>query len=69
MLITKQALRYQGSGVGVLPRGKHVQLETMLYGLLLPSGNDAAIALAQRVERHGARVRGADEPRAPPSWA
>jgi len=49
VLITKQALRYQGSGVGVLPRGKHVQLETMLYGLLLPSGNDAAIALAQRV--------------------
>ena len=47
VLITKQALRYQGSGVGVLPRGKHVQLETMLYGLLLPSGNDAAIALAQ----------------------
>ncbi|MDP9344646.1 MAG: D-alanyl-D-alanine carboxypeptidase, partial [Actinomycetota bacterium] len=29
--------------------GKHVQLETMLYGLMLPSGNDAAIALAQRV--------------------
>ena len=49
VLITKEALRYQGSGVGVLPRGKRVQLETMLYGLLLPSGNDAAIALAQRV--------------------
>ncbi len=47
--ITRQALRYRGSGVGVLPRGKHVQLETMLYGLMLPSGNDAAIALAQRV--------------------
>jgi D-alanyl-D-alanine carboxypeptidase (penicillin-binding protein 5/6) len=47
--ITRQALRYQGSGVGVLPRGKDVQLETMLYGLLLPSGNDAAIALAQRI--------------------
>lgn len=49
VLITRQALHYQGSGVGVLPRGKHVQLETMLYGLMLPSGNDAAIALAQRV--------------------
>jgi D-alanyl-D-alanine carboxypeptidase (penicillin-binding protein 5/6) len=49
VLITRQALAYHGSGVGVLPRGKHVQLETMLYGLLLPSGNDAAIALAQRV--------------------
>ncbi|MGZ6695112.1 MAG: D-alanyl-D-alanine carboxypeptidase family protein [Solirubrobacteraceae bacterium] len=49
VLITRQALHYQGSGVGVLPRGKRVQLETMLYGLMLPSGNDAAIALAQRV--------------------
>jgi D-alanyl-D-alanine carboxypeptidase len=47
--VTKEALAYQGSGVGVLPRGKHVKLETMLNGLLLPSGNDAAIALAQRV--------------------
>jgi serine-type D-Ala-D-Ala carboxypeptidase (penicillin-binding protein 5/6) len=50
VLITKQALAYKGSGVGVLPRGKRVRLETMLYGLLLPSGNDAAIALAQRVD-------------------
>lgn len=51
VLITKQALAYQGSGVGVLPRGKRVRLETLLYGLLLPSGNDAAIALAQHVAR------------------
>jgi D-alanyl-D-alanine carboxypeptidase (penicillin-binding protein 5/6) len=47
--ITKAALRYRGSGVGLLPRGKLINVETMLYGLLLPSGNDAAIALAQRV--------------------
>jgi D-alanyl-D-alanine carboxypeptidase (penicillin-binding protein 5/6) len=47
--ITKEALAYRGSGVGVLPRGKRVKLETMLNGLMLPSGNDAAIALAQRV--------------------
>jgi D-alanyl-D-alanine carboxypeptidase len=46
--ITKQALAYQGSGVGVLPKGKRVKVGPMLYGLLLPSGNDAAIALAQR---------------------
>jgi len=49
VLITKQALAYTGSGVGVLPRGKRIKVETMLYGLLLPSGNDAAIALAQRI--------------------
>jgi serine-type D-Ala-D-Ala carboxypeptidase (penicillin-binding protein 5/6) len=47
--ITKEALAYKGSGVGVLPKGKRVKLETMLNGLLLPSGNDAAIALAQRI--------------------
>jgi D-alanyl-D-alanine carboxypeptidase len=44
VLVTKE-----GSGIGVLPRGKRVKLETMLNGLMLPSGNDAAIALAQRV--------------------
>jgi D-alanyl-D-alanine carboxypeptidase len=49
VLVTKEALAYQGSGVGVLPKGKRIRLETMLNGLLLPSGNDAAIALAQRV--------------------
>jgi D-alanyl-D-alanine carboxypeptidase len=49
VLITKEALAYQGSGVGLLPRGKRVPLETLLYGLMLPSGNDAAIALAQHV--------------------
>jgi D-alanyl-D-alanine carboxypeptidase len=46
--VTKEALAYQGSGVGVLPKGKWVGVSAMLYGLLLPSGNDAAIALAQR---------------------
>ena len=52
VLITRAALRYQGSGVGVLPRGKWIGVNTMLHGLLLPSGNDAAIALAQRAA-HG----------------
>ena len=46
--ITPAALRYRGSGVGLLPRGKLVGIEKLLHGLLLPSGNDAAIALAQR---------------------
>ena len=46
--VTKEALAYKGSAVGVLPKGKRIKLETMLNGLLLPSGNDAAIALAQR---------------------
>jgi serine-type D-Ala-D-Ala carboxypeptidase (penicillin-binding protein 5/6) len=44
--ITRAALRYSGSGIGLLPRGKRVRLETLLNGLLIVSGNDAAIALA-----------------------
>ncbi len=49
VLITPEAVHFTGSGVGELPLGKRVPLETLLYGLLLPSGNDAAIALAQHV--------------------
>ncbi len=47
--ITRAALRYSGSGVGVLPEGKRVRLETLLNGLMIVSGNDAAIALAVHV--------------------
>jgi D-alanyl-D-alanine carboxypeptidase len=49
VLVTRQAVDADGSKVGVLPLGRHVRLESMLYGLLLPSGNDAAVALAQYV--------------------
>jgi D-alanyl-D-alanine carboxypeptidase len=51
VLVTKEALAYQGSGVGLLPRGKWIGVNAMLHGLLLPSGNDAAIALAQRAAK------------------
>jgi serine-type D-Ala-D-Ala carboxypeptidase (penicillin-binding protein 5/6) len=47
--ITRRAVRTAGSGVGVLPRGKKVQLEALLNGLLLVSGNDASVALALHV--------------------
>jgi D-alanyl-D-alanine carboxypeptidase (penicillin-binding protein 5/6) len=49
VLVTRQDVDQAGSKVGVLPVGRHVRLESMLYGLLLPSGNDAADALAQHV--------------------
>lgn len=49
VLVTKQAVEAAGSKVGVLPLGRHVRLVTLLYGLLLPSGNDAADALATHV--------------------
>jgi serine-type D-Ala-D-Ala carboxypeptidase (penicillin-binding protein 5/6) len=44
--ITPAALHYSGSGMGVLPRGRRVRFETLLNGMLIVSGNDAAIALA-----------------------
>jgi D-alanyl-D-alanine carboxypeptidase len=47
--ISAKVLHYSGSGVGLLPRGKRVKVETLLYGLLLPSGNDAARSLALHV--------------------
>ena len=49
MLITRAALRYQGSGVGLLPANRRVPVDPLLYGLMLPSGNDAARVLAQNV--------------------
>jgi serine-type D-Ala-D-Ala carboxypeptidase (penicillin-binding protein 5/6) len=48
VLITRRALAYTGSGVGMFKRGRQIAVGTMLHGLLLPSGNDAAIALAQQ---------------------
>jgi D-alanyl-D-alanine carboxypeptidase (penicillin-binding protein 5/6) len=47
--ITPNVVHFTGSGMGILPLHKHVLVKTLLYGLMLPSGNDAAIALAQRV--------------------
>jgi len=49
VLITPQAVHFTGSGIGLLPLHKRVSELALLYGLLLPSGNDAAIALAQHV--------------------
>ena len=47
--ISRRAVNVAGSKIGLLPVHKHVPLETLLYGLLLPSGNDAAVALAEDV--------------------
>jgi serine-type D-Ala-D-Ala carboxypeptidase (penicillin-binding protein 5/6) len=45
--ISRAAADASGSKVGLLPVGREVPAEALLYGLLLPSGNDAAVALAQ----------------------
>ena len=39
-------------GVGLLPKKKLVPVEGLLAGMLLPSGNDAALALADHVAGH-----------------
>jgi D-alanyl-D-alanine carboxypeptidase len=46
--ISREALAYTGSGVGMFRKGRQIEVGTMLHGLLLPSGNDAAIAIAQQ---------------------
>jgi serine-type D-Ala-D-Ala carboxypeptidase (penicillin-binding protein 5/6) len=45
--ISAAAAATDGSKLGVLPVGKRVRLGALLKGLLLVSGNDAAVALAE----------------------
>lgn len=47
VLITKRAAHAAGSAIGVLPKGKEVPLRPLFAGLLMVSGNDAALALAR----------------------
>jgi D-alanyl-D-alanine carboxypeptidase len=47
--VTGDALDYSGSGVGLLPRGRKVLVDALLNGMMLVSGNDAALALADHV--------------------
>ncbi len=47
--VTNEARARPGSRIGVLPKKRRVGVSALLNGLLIVSGNDAAIALAQRV--------------------
>ncbi len=47
--ITRQARARGGSKIGLLPKKRRVGVGALLNGLLIVSGNDAAIALAQEV--------------------
>jgi D-alanyl-D-alanine carboxypeptidase len=49
VLIGRDAKAAPGSAVGLLAPGRRVRLRTLMYGLILPSGNDAAVALADHV--------------------
>ncbi len=55
VLVTRDAVHANGSKVGVMPVGRRVRVESMLYGLMLPSGNDAAVALAEHISGSVAR--------------
>lgn len=48
--IGRNAKAAPGSAVGLLPPGRLVRLRTLMFGLILPSGNDAAVALAEHVD-------------------
>ncbi|NLT07100.1 MAG: D-alanyl-D-alanine carboxypeptidase [Solirubrobacterales bacterium] len=50
-----RGLRYEGSAVGLLPKGRRVRAEPLLGGLMIVSGNDAAIVLARHVSGTVAR--------------
>ena len=47
VLISPKAPGVEGSRIGVLKPGRRVPLEGLFLGLLLASGNDAAVALAE----------------------
>lgn len=47
VLVSRKAVRVEGSRIGVLRAGRRVPLRGLFAGLILASGNDAAAALAQ----------------------
>jgi D-alanyl-D-alanine carboxypeptidase len=53
--IRREAKQVGGSGVGLLPYRRRVKIEALMHGLMLPSGNDAAEALAIHAGRSEAR--------------
>ena len=51
--ISKKAANTGGSTLGIV-EGSNISLESLLYGLLLRSGNDTAVAIAEHIARkHG----------------
>jgi D-alanyl-D-alanine carboxypeptidase len=47
--IPREVAKVQGSRMGFLKTGRSVRVETLLHGMLMSSGNDAAVALADHV--------------------
>jgi D-alanyl-D-alanine carboxypeptidase len=47
--VPRAAIHQPGSGIGMLKRRRLVPVEGLLYGLMVASGNDAAVSLAYHV--------------------
>ena len=62
VLISAKAPGVEGSRIGVLKAGSKVPLGGLFLGLLLASGNDAAVALAEHDAGTVVRLRQAHEP-------
>ena len=46
--VSEQAVRAEGSSIYLKP-GEKIKLEDLVYGLMLRSGNDSAVAIAEHV--------------------
>lgn len=53
--ISKKAAGIGGSEVGIVA-GSEVTLESLMYGMLLKSGNDCAVAIAEHIGRQCRRI-------------
>lgn len=65
--VSKKAARTGGSRLG-LKAGDKITVKNLLYGLMLCSGNDAAIALAETVGRQCSRLFFTDEFKSKRTW-
>lgn len=63
--VSRHAARQGGSRMG-LRAGERVSLNRLLMGMAVSSGNDASMAVAERVGRFGPRLRQDDEQQGPP---
>ena len=55
VIISKKAAGTGGSEVGIVA-GSEVTLESLMYGMLLKSGNDCAVAIAEHIGRKCRRI-------------
>ena len=58
--ISEHAWRAEGSRTFVQV-GTQIPVDILIKGMIVQSGNDATVALAERVGRHRSRLRAADE--------